>query len=111
MAEIHIEQHIQDLISFFETKDQEMDRKIRAEKFIKKMQLKPSVSKLKNSAVHVGPKGVEFLEEAEQFVPPDLLDLVKKEITIKKPKLVTTFQNSLRDLLKKGSPVKSENAE
>jgi hypothetical protein len=28
---------VQDLIAFFETKDQELDRKIRAEKFLKKI--------------------------------------------------------------------------
>lgn len=32
---------LKELIEFFETKDTEKDRKLRAEKFLKKIQLKP----------------------------------------------------------------------
>lgn len=53
-------QAIQDLIAFFETKDQELDRKIRAEKFLKKISLKPRPETIMASEVIIGKKGLEF---------------------------------------------------
>lgn len=52
----------QELIFFYETRDEEKDRMMNAEKFLKKIQLKPRPRYLQSSSVRIGVKGNEFLK-------------------------------------------------
>lgn len=101
---------VQDLIAFFETKDQELDRKIRAEKFLKKIQMKPRPGTLTNSEVRIGRNGTEFMQNLDTFVPEDIIDLVKREITCRKVEPQSEIFNRMKEkvMMRKQSIVETD---
>jgi len=46
--------------------------------------MKPRPGTLTNSEVRIGRNGTEFMQNLDTFVPEDIIDLVKREITAEK---------------------------
>ena len=69
-----------------------------AEKFLKKIQLKPRPRYLQSSSVRIGVKGNEFLKEIETFVPANYIDLIKDDLNIKLSKSEFTEANEVKQV-------------
>ena len=82
-GQVMISKEMEDMFVYHEAKQQEEDRRVKADKFIGKIQNKPRPQMIIKGHVRVGDKGNEFMLSADELVPAELLDLVQNKLNLK----------------------------
>jgi hypothetical protein len=59
--------------------------------------MKPRPGTLTNSEVRIGRNGTEFMQNLDTFVPEDIIDLVKREITCRKVEPQSEIFNRMKE--------------